>query len=80
MVMKVKIHNGSDEALTVLATLIKGDGRSAIAGEGTLAPGARGVEPGETVEGTVEFSSGVAPRQIVLLDLSGDVVATGGGG
>lgn len=75
VIVKVTIHNGTDKPLTVLATLMKGDGRSAVVGEGTLAPGSRTVEPGETVEGTVEFATSEAPRQVSLHDLSGNVVA-----
>jgi hypothetical protein len=55
--------------------MVKGDGHSAIVGEGTLAPGSRTVQPGETVTGTVEFSTAAAPHQVALLDLSGNVVA-----
>jgi hypothetical protein len=75
VVMKVTIRNSTDEQVTVLATMVKGDGRPAIVGEGTLAPGLRAIEPGEVVEGTVEFSTKTAPHQVALLDLSGDLVA-----
>lgn len=75
-VMKLSIHNSTDDSLTVLATLVEGDGRPAIVGEGTLAPGSTIIEPGETAIGTVEFSSDRPPEQVVLLDLSGDVVVT----
>jgi hypothetical protein len=75
VVMKVTIRNSTDEQVTVLATMVKGDGRPAIVGEGTLAPGLRTIEPGEVVEGTVEFSTNTAPHQVALLDLSGDLVA-----
>lgn len=75
-VMKVSIRNNTGNALTVLASLVSGDGRSALVGVGTLAPGARTVQPGARAEGTVEFSARTPPRQIVLLDLSGNVVAT----
>jgi hypothetical protein len=75
-VMKVAIHNATDRPLTVLASLIEGDGHSAVVGEGTLAPGSRIVQPGSTVEGTVEFSTENVPHQIALLDLSANVVAT----
>ncbi|MFE0472467.1 hypothetical protein ACFW2V_12720 [Streptomyces sp. NPDC058947] len=74
------IRNNTDEPFTALATLVQGDGRPAVVGEGTLAPGARVVNPGETVEGTVEFSVGVTPRQVTLWDLSGNLVAASGEG
>lgn len=74
-VMKVTIHNGTDETVTVLATMMKGDGRPAVVGEGTLAPGSRTLQPGQTATGTVEFSTAVAPHQVALLDLSGNVMA-----
>jgi hypothetical protein len=73
--VSVTIHNGTDEPVTVLATMMKGDGRPAIVGEGTLAPGSRTVQPGETVTGTVEFSTAAAPHQVALLDWSGNIVA-----
>lgn len=74
-IMKISISNGTDEPLTVLASLVKGDGRSAVVGEGTLAPGSRIIQPGETAEGTVEFSAARAPHQVSLFDLSGNLVA-----
>lgn len=74
--VKVTIHNNTDEPVTVLASLVKGDGnRPAMVGEGTLAPGSRTIEPGQSATGTVEFSSTVAPHQIALLDWAGTVVA-----
>ena len=79
-VMKVSIRNNTDEPVTVLATMIKGDGRPAIAGEGTLAPNSRTVQPNEEAEGTVEFSASTAPQQVALLDLSGNVMAVSGDG
>lgn len=74
-VVKVTIHNGTDNAITVMSSMMKGDDRSAVLGEGTLAPGARQVEPGETVTGTVEFAVKQAPSQVVLFDIGGNVVA-----
>lgn len=74
-IVKLTIRNGTDEPFTALATLIQGDGRPAVVGEGTLAPRARIVNPGETIEGTVEFAVGAAPRQVALWDLSGNLVA-----
>lgn len=74
-IVDVTIHNNTDRSLTVLATLMKGDGRPAVVGEGTLAPGSRAVEPGETVEGTLEFASTKAPSQVALFDLSGNLLA-----
>lgn len=76
--LKVTIHNGTDDTITVMATMMKGDDRPAVLGEGTLAPGARKVEPGETVTGTVEFASKQAPSQVVLFDIGGNVVAASG--
>lgn len=73
--VKVTIRNDTPETVTVMPSMMQGDGRSAMVGEGTLAPGSRQVEPGETVEGTVEFASKGSPSQVVLLDLSGGVVA-----
>lgn len=77
-VVKVTIHNGTADPVTVLSSMVKGDGRPAVVGEGTLAPGSRSIQPGETATGTVEFSSKAAPEQIALLDLSGNVVAVSG--
>jgi hypothetical protein len=74
-VVKVTIHNGTDSAITVMSSMMKGDDRSAVLGEGTLAPGARAVQPGETVVGTVEFATKQPPVQIVLFDIGGNVVA-----
>lgn len=73
--MNVVIRNDTDSTITVMSSMMRGDNRSAMVGEGTLAPGARTVEPGETAEGTIEFSTKKPPSQIVLLDLSGGVVA-----
>lgn len=74
-IVKVSIRNDTSDSLTVLATLVEGDGRPAVVGEGSLAPGSRVIEPGNTAEGTVEFSSSKPPGQVVLLDLSGNIVA-----
>lgn len=74
-VMKVTIHNGTDDTITVMSSMMKGDDRSAVLGEGTLAPGARPVQPGETVTGTVEFATKQPPAQVVLFDIGGNVVA-----
>jgi hypothetical protein len=74
-VVEVSIHNGTDDTLTVMPSLVKGDGRPAVIGEGTLAPGILRIEPGATGRGTVEFASGKAPSQIALVDLAGNVVA-----
>jgi hypothetical protein len=74
-IVTLSIHNGTDRPLTVLASLVKGDSRPAVVGEGTLAPGSRIVQPGDTVEGTVEFSSEGAPHQVVLTDLKGTLIA-----
>src|SRR5690606_2804349 len=74
-VVNVTISNETGKPLMVMATLVQGDGRPAVVGEGTLAPGSRTVQPGETVSGTVEFAANAAPRQVALLDLSGNVVA-----
>lgn len=74
-VVEVAIHNGTDDTLTVMPSLVKGDGRPAVIGEGTLAPGLLKIEPGETGKGTVEFATSKAPAQIALVDLSGNVVA-----
>lgn len=77
-IVKVTIHNGTADPVTVLSSMVKGDGRPAVVGEGTLAPGSRSIQPGETATGTVEFSSKAAPEQIALVDLSGNVVAVSG--
>lgn len=74
-VMEISIRNNTGKPLTVMATLVRGDGRSGVVGEGTLAPGSRVVEPGQTAQGTVEFSSSTTPHQVALVDLSGNVVA-----
>ena len=74
-VVRVRISNDTDERLTLIANLVRGDDRPGIVGEGTLAPGAKVIEPGQTVEGTVEFAVGKPPQQVVLVDLSGNVVA-----
>lgn len=77
-VVKVVIMNNTDEAIVVMSSMLKGDNRPAVIGEGTLAPGSRRVEPGKTVQGTVEFAVKKAPSQIVLMDISGNVVAASG--
>lgn len=74
-VVKVRIHNGTDDRVTLIANLVRGDDRPAVIGEGTLAPGAKVIEPGQDAEGTVEFAVGKQPGQVVLVDLSGDIVA-----
>lgn len=74
-VVEVVIHNGTDDTLTVMPSLVKGDGRPAVIGEGTLAPGLLKIEPGETGKGTVEFATKKAPAQVALVDLSGNMVA-----
>lgn len=76
--MEVTITNSTEEAMVVMSSMVKGDGRSAVIGEGTLAPGSRRIEPGETATGTVEFAAKKAPIQIALMDLSGNVVAASG--
>jgi hypothetical protein len=77
-VMKVTITNNTDETVVVMSSMVKGDGRPAVIGEGTLAPGSRRIEPGETASGTIEFASKKAPDQVALMDLSGNVVAASG--
>lgn len=77
-VMKVAIHNGTDSAIVVLPSMMKGDDRPALLGEGTLAPNAREVEPGKTAIGTVEFAAKKPPAQVVLFDTGGNVVAASG--
>lgn len=77
-VVKVTITNNTDEAVVVMSSMVKGDGRPAVIGEGTLAPGSRRIEPGETVSGTVEFAVKKAPSQIALMDMGGNVVAASG--
>lgn len=74
-IVKISIRNDTEKPLTLMATLVRGDGRSGIVGEGTLAPGSRVVEPGDVAEGTVEFSTATAPHQVALVDLSGNIVA-----
>lgn len=74
-IVKISVRNDTEKPLTLMATLVRGDGRSGIVGEGTLAPGSRVVEPGGTAEGTVEFSAATAPHQVALVDLSGNIVA-----
>lgn len=76
-IVKVTITNNTDSAVIIMPSMVKGDGRAAVVGEGTLAPGSREVQPGETATGTVEFASRKAPGQVVLVDLGGDVVAAG---
>lgn len=78
-VVTVTIRNGTSSPLTVLASLVKGDGRPAVVGEGTLAPGSRVVQPGESTQGTVEFASAQAPNQVALVDLSGNLIAMSNG-
>src|SRR5690606_8765651 len=67
-IVKVTITNNTDSAVIIMPSMVKGDGRAAVVGEGTLAPGSREVQPGETVTGTVEFASQKAPGQAVLVD------------
>lgn len=74
-IVKVTVTNNTDSAVIIMPSMVKGDGRAAVVGEGTLAPGSREVQPGETVTGTVEFASQKTPGQIALMDLGGDVVA-----
>lgn len=74
-VVEVTITNGTEGNVLVMSSMVKGDGQSAIIGEGTLAPGSREVGPGETVTGTVEFAAKKSPAQIVLMDIGGNVVA-----
>jgi hypothetical protein len=75
-VVELTVVNGTDETLVVMSSMVKGDGQSAVIGEGTLAPGSREIGPGETVTGTVEFAAKRQPAQVTLLDFSGNVVAT----
>lgn len=75
IVVKVSIYNGTEDRVTLLANFVKGDGRPALVGEGTLAPSSRVIEPGQTVEGTVEFAMGTMPQQVILVGLSGEIVA-----
>lgn len=77
-IVKVTVVNNTDETVVVMSSMVKGDGRSAVIGEGTLAPGSRRVEPGETATGTVEFATKKAPGQVALVDLGGNVVAASG--
>lgn len=77
-VVKVTVVNNTDEAVVVMSSMVKGDGRPAVIGEGTLAPGSRRIEPGETATGTVEFAAKKAPSQVALVDLGGNVVAASG--
>jgi len=79
VIVDVRIQNDTDDAITLLANFVKGDGRPALVGEGTLAPGSRVIEPGQTAEGTVEFAVGQMPNQVILVDLSGSIVAASGG-
>ena len=74
-IVELTIHNGTDEVVVVMSSMVKGDGRPAVIGEGTLAPGSRKIEPGETVSGTVEFAAKKEPLQILLMGLDGSVVA-----
>jgi len=76
-VVKVRIHNGTDGRITLLPNLLRGDDHPGIVGEGTLAPGAKVIEPGGTAEGTVEFAFSEQPGQVVLADLNGNIVAVG---
>lgn len=75
VIVNVTIRNDTDDSVTLLANFVKGDGRPALVGEGTLAPGARVIEPGQTTEGTVEFAADRMPQQVALVDLSGGIVA-----
>lgn len=77
-VVKITITNNTDEAVVVMSSMVKGDGRPAVIGEGTLAPGSRRIEPGEIATGTVEFATKRAPVQIALMDIGGNVVASSG--
>jgi hypothetical protein len=77
-IVKLTVVNNTDEAVVVMSSMVKGDGRPAVIGEGTLAPGSRRIEPGETATGTVEFAAKKAPAQVALVDLSGNVVAASG--
>lgn len=79
VVMHVAIENTTDAPILVMPSLLLGDDRPAIVGEGTLAPGSRTVEPGAKVEGTVEFAARRAPSRVVLTDLDGIAVAEDGG-
>lgn len=74
-VVEVTIINGTEGTVLVMSSMVKGDGQSAIIGEGTLAPGSREVGPGEAVTGTVEFAAEKPPAQIALMDIGGNVVA-----
>ena len=74
-IVKLTIRNGTDETVVVMSSMVKGDSRPAVIGEGTLAPGSRRIEPGETATGTVEFAAKKAPSQVILTDLGGNVVA-----
>lgn len=76
--MSVSVINGTQENLTFSASMMRSnEGYPGIIGEGTLAPGARTVEPGGVARGTVEFSGSLPPLGVSLLSLSGNVVATG---
>lgn len=77
-VVEVTIRNATDAPVVVMASLLRGDGRPAIVGEGTLAPGARTIAAGETAVGTVEFADARMPARVILVDLDGEVVAASG--
>jgi hypothetical protein len=78
--MKISIRNNTDKPVTVMNSIIKGDGKSSIVGLGTLAPNkSRTVQPNEEVEGTVEFATDTPPQQVALCDLWGNVVAVSAG-
>lgn len=74
-IVRLTVVNNTDETVVVMSSMVKGDGRPAVIGEGTLAPGSRRIEPGETATGTVEFATKKAPVQVALVDLGGNVVA-----
>lgn len=78
-VVTIAVHNGTDRPVMVLASLVKGDDRPAVVGEGTLSPGSRVIAPGDTAEGTVEFPVEAAPSRIALVDLRGNIIAKEGG-
>lgn len=77
-IVKVTITNNTENAIIVMSSMVKGDGRPAVLGEGTLAPGSRSIEPGETATGTIEFATKKPPAQIILMDIGGNVVAASG--
>lgn len=77
-IVEVTITNNTENAIIVMSSMVKGDGRPAVLGEGTLAPGSRSIDPGETATGTIEFATKKPPTQIVLMDIGGNVVAASG--